>query len=134
MLEQVSITRNENGWIMQMPEEMLAETGAKEGSVIVLSAHEGKLEAEIISPQLPKKPRILRTGLPIRDHSREDAWLEKNRDEYAGKYVALIGDKLVASDANLKTVITEARNSGFPDALITLVERRDAPLYVGDIF
>lgn len=57
-------------------------------------------------------PRLLRSDLPIKDRSREYEWLAQHRDEYAGKYVALHGNRLVADGDNYKKVATFARQAG----------------------
>jgi len=67
-------------------------------------------------------PRILAKNLPIKDRSREVEWLRKNRDEYAGLWVALDGDSLIASGDDLKQVAETARQQGVPDALMIRVE------------
>ncbi|HEV2666434.1 MAG TPA: hypothetical protein VG324_16065, partial [Blastocatellia bacterium] len=38
--------------------------------------------------RLPIKPRIVATNLPIKDRSKEKAWLERHRNEYAGQWIA----------------------------------------------
>ena len=76
-------------------------------------------------------PRVLAKNLPIKDRSREVEWLKKNRDEYAGQWVALSGDSLIASGDDLKQVAETARHQGVPDALMMRVESNDALPFAG---
>ena len=62
--------------------------------------------------QPPFPAKIIATDLPVRDRSRESAWLEQHRDEYDGKYVALKGDNLLAVGDGAKEVATTARQLG----------------------
>lgn len=45
------------------------------------------------------QPHVLARNLPIKDRASEIEWLQKRRDEYAGQWIALDGDKLIASGA-----------------------------------
>lgn len=80
--------------------------------------------------RLPDNSRIIAVDLPVRDRSRERAWLEKNCDEYDGLYVALDGDKLIAQGTGFKEVSMKVCELGVKDALITLVEGRNRPLFI----
>jgi hypothetical protein len=75
--------------------------------------------------------RILAKNLPIKDRSREVDWLRKNRDEYAGLWVALDGDSLIASGDDLKQVAETARQQGVPDALMMRVEASGSLPFAG---
>jgi uncharacterized protein DUF5678 len=87
-----------------------------------------KLEEQNGSPALP---RILNKDLCIRDRSRETEWLRKHRDEYAGQWVALDGERLIASGDDLKEVASTARRLGAADALMMRVEPNDALPFAG---
>lgn len=76
-------------------------------------------------------PRVLAKNLPIQDRSREVEWLRKNRAEYAGQWVALSGDRLIASGDDLKQVAETARHQGVPDALMMRVEPNDSLPFAG---
>ncbi len=66
-----------------------------------------------------------------RDFSGDDEWLRENREKYQGKHVATHGNRLIAHGENLKIVINEIREKGFPDALLTFVEPFDTPPFAG---
>ena len=76
-------------------------------------------------------PCVLATNLPVKDRSREDEWLRAHQSEYAGQYVALEGQRLVAHGKSFKEVATAARAAGVQDALVVFVERPDTPPYLG---
>jgi len=56
---------------------------------------------------------------------RESEWLKQHRDAYAGQYVALYGDQLVAHGPDGRTVLRQAREAGFPRALMVRIESPD---------
>ncbi|MGE0127899.1 MAG: DUF5678 domain-containing protein [Blastocatellales bacterium] len=83
-------------------------------------------------PHPPAFPaRILETDLPVRDRSREYAWLAEHRDEYDGQYVALNGDTLIAAGTSAKEVSVKARELGITGALILYVEGSHQPCALG---
>lgn len=45
-------------------------------------------------------------------HERERAWIEENRDEYLGQWVALDGDRLLAHGTDARRVYLAARAAG----------------------
>ncbi len=77
------------------------------------------------------QPRILAKNLPIKDRASEVEWLQKHRDEYAGQWIALDGEKLIASGDDLKQVVSTARRLGVPGALMMRVEPNDALPFAG---
>jgi hypothetical protein len=85
-------------------------------------------------PNVAKKPpfesKIIATDLPVKNRSREYNWLEENRNEYDGKYVALDGDTLLAVSEKAKDVVVKARELGIKDALINFVEGTNKPPFI----
>lgn len=59
-------------------------------------------------------------------------WLSAHIDEVAarhqGKAIAVVGEQVVASGPDMKTVVRLAREAGYPDALFTAI-RTDQPEY-----
>lgn len=80
--------------------------------------------------KLPITPRLIGSYTP-KDRSREWAWLAKHSNEYAGQWVALAGERLVAYGSQFKEVLQTARQLGFPDALIVRAEASDALPFAG---
>lgn len=77
------------------------------------------------------QPRVLAKNLPIKDRALEVEWLQKHRDEYAGQWIALDGERLFATGDDLKQVVSTARRLGVPDALMMRVEPNDALPFAG---
>lgn len=76
-------------------------------------------------------PRVLAKSLPVKDRSREAQWLKAHRDEYAGQWVALEGERLIASGDDLKQVANAAQQLGAPDALMMRVEPNESLPFAG---
>ena len=58
-------------------------------------------------------------------------WLEEHRVEFAGQYVALDGDRLVAHGTDPREIIAAVRASGLNGLFFTLVPPADAPPFAG---
>lgn len=56
---------------------------------------------------------------------REYEWINQHRDEYAGRYVALVGDRLVAHAATLKELHGLAREAGAHRPFFARIEAKD---------
>lgn len=83
------------------------------------------------SLQLSFTPKIVGKTMQPKDRTKEHEWLKQHRDEYAGQWVALDGDRLLGHGANLKEVAEFARQAGVKDALIVRAESSDALPYIG---
>ena len=92
---------------------------------------EEKLNPEEQNGASAQPARILARDLPIKDRAREVEWLKEHRDEYAGQWIALDGENLIASGDDLKQVVGTARRLGVPDALMIRVEPTDALPFSG---
>ncbi len=79
-------------------------------------------------PDFPSK--IIATDLPVRDRTREYAWLAEHCDEYEGQYVLLYGDTLIAAGTNAKEVVSVGRQRGIVGALLLYVEGREQPRFL----
>ena len=62
---------------------------------------------------------------------REQRWFGEHRDEYLGQWVALEGYRLLAREADGRTVWEEARSAGGRAPLVTRVEPRDELPFAG---
>jgi hypothetical protein len=72
----------------------------------------------------PRKDERSRDSTAM-DCSAELRWLREHRLEYAGEWVALDGDKLVAHGVSAKQVYEAARMSGIDLPLVTQIEAAD---------
>jgi Family of unknown function (DUF5678) len=62
---------------------------------------------------------------------REQRWLDEHREEYLGQWMALEGDRLLASGPDGRAVYEAARAAGVRATLVTRVERRDELPFAG---
>ncbi|MEK6410912.1 MAG: DUF5678 domain-containing protein [Acidobacteriota bacterium] len=92
---------------------------------------EEKLKSEDQRNGSSALPRVLASDLAIKDRSREARWLQEHRAEYAGQWVALDGERLIASGDDLKQVANTARRLGASDALMMRVEPNDSLPFAG---
>jgi hypothetical protein len=65
------------------------------------------------------------------DYSNELQWLAQHGQEYAGEWVAIDGNRLIAHGRNAREVFAAARSSGVPLPMVTQVDDPDAPPFVG---
>jgi len=68
---------------------------------------------------------------PMPDSTREFQWLAEHAREYAGQWVALDGDRLIAHGPNHNEVWAAAQADGAYLPLVTRVEDPDAPPFAG---
>ncbi|MGE0882130.1 MAG: DUF5678 domain-containing protein [Blastocatellales bacterium] len=66
-----------------------------------------------------------------RDPALSLRWVEEHGEEFAGQYVALDGDRLVAHGTDPKEIIATVRASGLNGLFFTLVPPADAPPFAG---
>jgi hypothetical protein len=50
--------------------------------------------------------------VPYRDRTREIKWIDANRSAYAGRWVAVEGDRLIAADSDALKVFAAAKSEG----------------------
>ena len=81
------------------------------------------------APSAAEPKSTFKFTTPI-DRSREFEWLARHRQQYAGKWVALDGYRLVADGGHAKDVVAAARRSG-RSPLIHYIEPLDTPLFGG---
>jgi len=58
-------------------------------------------------------------------------WLHDNREKYSGQWVALDGDRLIASGSTAKEVYSKARAEGVEIPFVELVSERDSGPFTG---
>lgn len=83
-------------------------------------------------PATAKPPRDKRLpDRPAVDDTRERAWIEAHRHEYAGQWVALDGDRLVAASPNQAEVWAAVKADGAKLPLVARIRTLDEPLPIG---
>ncbi len=65
------------------------------------------------------------------DPSPSIHWIEEHREEFAGQYVALDGDRLVAHSIDPHEVVAAVRASGLNGLFFTLIPAADALPFAG---
>src|SRR5262245_24949015 len=84
------------------------------------------------APQPAKAPRDKRLpNRPAVDDSRERAWIKEHRHEYAGQWVALDGDRLIAASPNQTEVWAAVKDDGATLPLVCRIPSPDEPLTIG---
>lgn len=79
-----------------------------------------------------KPPRDKRLpAKPMKDRSREMAWLAAHRHEYAGQWVALDGDRLIAASPDRQELSAAIKAAGVELPLIHRIAAPDEPLPMG---
>jgi hypothetical protein len=77
-----------------------------------------------------KMGKIVTPPIKMRDMSKDMKWLSEHREEYAGKWVAVYEDRLVAAGDSATEVYEAKERAGFPQTLVTYIEeplrRKDA--------
>jgi predicted TIM-barrel fold metal-dependent hydrolase len=68
---------------------------------------------------------------PDPERRRELEWMKQHRKEYAGQYVALFGDRLVAHADNLRELHRLVKESGVKRAVMTRIETPDEVWFGG---
>jgi len=71
--------------------------------------------------------RIISANAPYIDRTLEFQWMKEHEHEYAGQWIALMGDKLVAHGPVAKEVFAKARELGYPRAMVFLAETPGLP-------
>ncbi|MBI4751138.1 MAG: hypothetical protein HY774_21885 [Acidobacteria bacterium] len=81
-------------------------------------------------PTLPTQPE---THIEVAEIRRQQhlAWLKANREQYGGQYVALDGDRLVATGRNFPEAATAAKHAGVENAFVSFVHPPDYVGYTG---
>ncbi len=84
------------------------------------------------APQPAKAPRDKRLpDRPAVDDSRERAWIKEHRHEYAGHWVALAGDRMIAASPNRLEISAAVKADSAELPLIYRIPAPDEPLPIG---
>lgn len=92
-------------------------------------------EQERIRRWLEDKGALTGEGHDSQAHANRSAkslrWLDENREEYLGQWVALDGDSLIASGSTAKEVYYKARAEGIQIPFVELVTGRESGPFTG---
>jgi len=76
-------------------------------------------------------PQVRKARLPYIDRSREMAWIAAHEEEYAGQWVALDGDRLIAQGDDPIPFKEVARAEGIERPLIVHLRKEFGPFMGG---
>ncbi|MEP7341780.1 MAG: DUF5678 domain-containing protein [Acidobacteriota bacterium] len=79
-------------------------------------------DRQILREFLNKPPSLVINDSTVEMRSTEMNWLAEHEAEYAGQWLALDGDRLLAQGTDLKQVMTEARAAGVGDPFFAYAE------------
>jgi hypothetical protein len=68
---------------------------------------------------------------PMKDRTREMKWIEEHKHEYAGQWVALDGDRLIAASPIRAEISATVKADGAKLPLIHRIASPDEPLPIG---
>ena len=86
-------------------------------------------ESEPVKAKLPRDKRV--PSQPMPDRTKEMDWVERHKHEYAGQWVALDGDRLVAASANRMDISAAIKADGANLPLILRIPSPDDLPYIG---
>lgn len=111
------------------PERLLAEY--KELPLPEQQRFREMLVEESQPPPEKKRGRRVPPPVPSIDRSHEYNWLNEHAREYAGRWVALDGDRLIACGDKGAEVFAEAKAKGVDRPFLVHVEDPDGPPFAG---
>ena len=79
----------------------------------------------------PRRDTRVEPIIPKADFSLSVKWLGEHSAEYAGQWVALDGDRLIAHGQDAKEIYAAAGASGVKYPMVTQVEDPNAPPFAG---
>ncbi|CAN5252562.1 hypothetical protein BH20ACI1_BH20ACI1_27200 [soil metagenome] len=91
--------------------------------IISLDETEKQNLADFLAEELKtgNKYRVFPTIPDDETRKRQLEWLKANREKYAGKYVALVGDKLVGEGKTIREAHEKAKENGFQNPFLTMI-------------
>jgi hypothetical protein len=90
------------------------------------------LEQKVPAQPSIKPPRDKRVPCePMPDRTREWEWIESHKHEYAGQWVALEGDRLIAASPNRLDISDALKTAGAKRPLIHRIPSPDDLPYIG---
>ncbi len=82
------------------------------------------------APEAETEARFV-ASIPEPDPEPNRRWMKAHRQEYAGQWVALDGERLIAHGTDAQTVFAAAKADGAYLPLIAFIPEADEPPFVG---
>lgn len=96
--------------------------------IVSLDKESKKDLAEFLSNEIYQKTNVEAVQTSDAERQIQLEWLKTNREKYAGKYVALSGNKMIGIGETLREAKENAKENGFDKPFITLVySENDVP-------
>ncbi len=114
--------------IETIKEQLAALTRQEQAEVWQFLTEQMKAADQPTLPTQPEKNIVEVAEIRRQQHL---AWLKANREQYGGQYVALDGDRLVATGRNFPEAATAAKRAGVNNAFISFVHPPDYVGYTG---
>lgn len=96
--------------------------------IVSLDEESKKDLAEFLSNELQQESDSAIIQISDEERQRQLEWLKKNREKYAGQYVALNKDELVGTGKTLREASEKAKENGVINPFVTLVySEKDVP-------
>jgi len=89
--------------------------------IVLLDPDSKKQLAAFLADEIDEPSRHVESSASDEDRQSQIEWLRKNREIYAGRYIALSGAEMVGEGQTLDAARTEAKNNGFPHAFVTYI-------------
>ena len=113
--------KDQNQILLEVPAaefDQLEKVLRESGQVIITEESE-TIDLSCESPTSQEAPMASK---PVWDGRLEMKWIQENRDQYVGQWVALDGDTLIAHGIKARDVRAEARRKGVANPCLTHIE------------
>lgn len=123
-----------NGTLQEMMQQLAAMTFDEKLMLTAFLIEQLRRDREAAPVEMENGRELASDGQPLEQSNEPDphrrleyTWLKEHRAEYAGQYVALFNNRLIAHGADGRKVLAEARLAGFPRSLMVRIESPDEP-------
>ncbi len=127
-------------WIKERSHEYAGEWVALDGDRLIAHGSTAKEVYSAADADGAHRPLVVyvpsaREGspkpVPLPDPEPNDRWIRKHRHEYAGQWIALDGDRLIAHSTSAEEVFAAADEDGAYLPLLTYIPPADSPPFIG---
>lgn len=73
-------------------------------------------------------PEVRKASRPYIDRSRELAWLAAHREDYAGQWVVLEGERLLGNGDDPRPIVDQARAEGIECPFVVHIRAETGPV------
>ena len=117
--------------VFKLIEELPALERVKLDDLLAQPTIEPTVEMAVETVKQKEPPAKITRCEPLPDRSREHAWVKEHKDEYAGQWVALEGERLVAASFTAMEVFKAIDPKQPNPPLVLRVDSPDDLPYIG---